>query len=54
MEGKNNDRYKLCDVMCWKKNDQINCTFKKIQNTIPNITLLVSDYCWNEYKKDIK
>ena len=22
-------------------------------NTIPNLILLVSDYCWNEYKKGV-
>ena len=26
-------------------------TFQKMQNTIPNLILLVSDYCWDEYKK---
>ena len=52
MKGKNDDRFS--PLMCWKKKYQIDCTVQKMQNTIPNLILLVSDYCWDEYKKGVK
>ena len=52
MKGKNDDRFS--PLMCWKKNYQIDCTAKKMQNTIPNPILLVSGYCSDEYKKGVK
>ena len=43
MKGKNDDKF-----------SPLICTVQKMQNTIPNLILLVSDYCWDEYKKDVK
>ena len=41
MKGKNDGRFS--PLMCWEKNYQIDCTVQKMQNTIPQLILLVSD-----------